>query len=82
MREDTAYLLEDEGGELSDSYSGRAMYGETTYAVTFESKSDFERALVRAGYELGRKGSDDVEAVLSDLDGLRTDAMGLGIVAY
>lgn len=82
MREDTANLLADEGGELRDAYSGRAMYGETTHAVTFDSKGDFEKALVRAGYELGRQGSDDVEGVLSDLDGLRTDSMGLGIIAY
>lgn len=82
MREDTAYLLEDEGGDLRDDYSGRAMYGKTTYAVTFDSRSDFERALVRAAYELGSKGSDDVEAVLNDLDNLRSDSMGLGIVVY
>jgi hypothetical protein len=82
MREDTAGLLADEGGELRESYSGRAMYGKTTFAVTFDAKGDFERALVRAGYELGRQGSDDVEAVLSDLDGLRTDSMGLGIIVY
>ena len=72
----------DEDGEVREDYSGRCMYGETTHAVVFDSKGDYERALVRASYELGVRGSDDVEGVLSDLDNLRTDSMGLGIVVY
>ena len=82
MKQETAELLSAEGGAIRDSYSGRCMYGETTYAVTFESKGDDEGALVRSAYELGVGGSDDVEGVLSDLDNLRSDQMGLGIVVY
>jgi hypothetical protein len=82
MKQETAELLGNEGGEVRADYSGRCMYGETTHAVTFESTGDYERALVRSAYELGVRGSDDVEGVLSDLDNLRSDQMGLGIVVY
>ena len=82
MRQETAELLANEGGEVRTAYSGRCMYGETTHAVTFESTGDYERALVRSAYELGVRGSEDVEGVLSDLDNLRSDQMGLGIVVY
>lgn len=82
MREEIAERLGDEGGEVRDDYSGRGMNGKTTHAVTFDSAWDYERALVRAAYELGVRGSDDVEGVLSGLDSLRTDNMGLGIVVY
>ena len=82
MMEEEAVLLTEDMGEMRDDYSGRGMYGETTYAVCFDSQSDFERALLNAAFDLGQNGADDVEGLLSDLRNLRRDSMGLGIVVY
>ena len=82
MMEEVAVLLTEDMGEVRDSYSGRGMYGEETYAVVFDSQSDYQRALLYAAFNLGETGADDVEGLLADLAKLRTDSMGLGIVVY
>lgn len=82
MREEVADLLTEDMGEKRDDYSGRAMYGKTTFAVTFDSRSDYERALLYAAFSLGENGGDDVEGTLRELGNLAMDSMGLGIVVY
>lgn len=82
MREEVAALLTEDMGEVRDDYSGRGMYGESTYAVTYDSNSDFEAALLNAAFDLGANGADDVEGLLADMRNLRKDSMGMGIVVY
>jgi hypothetical protein len=86
MKSDTAKLLSTDGlGEMTSTYSGRGMNGETTHAVVFEHRCDYEGALLNAAFDLGARaslGTLDVEEILSDLRNLGTDSMGMGIVVY
>jgi hypothetical protein len=82
MTEEVASLLTENMGEIRDEYSGRGMFGKTTYAVVFDSQGEFQRALLYAAYSLGENGADDAEGLLKELCDLGIDSMGLGIVVY
>jgi hypothetical protein len=82
MRQEVAELLTEDMGEIREEYSGRGMYGKTTHAVVYDSRGDYERALIYAAYEVGNRGNDDVEGILGELSNLGSDSMGMGIVVY
>lgn len=82
MREEVANLLTEDMGEKRDDYSGRGMYGESTFAVCYDDTGDFESALLNAAFDLGKNGDGDVEEVLHEMKNLRKDSMGMGIVVY
>lgn len=56
------------------SYSGRGMYGKTCLAIVGEGIS-----LISLGYALGEM---DCDIDKYDLDNMRSDSMGLGMVYY
>lgn len=65
--------------EMRDGYSGRGMYGKTTFAVVTDSLSDLIPALLcHAAYNY----VDVVENNLFDNFKLHQDNMGLGVVLY
>jgi len=65
--------------EVRDEYSGRGMYGKTTYAIITDSITDLIPALLcHAAYDY----VDIVADGLFDNFKLRQDSMGLGIVLY
>ena len=82
--------------EIRDDYSGRAMYGELTHAVCFESAGDFQQALAAVALAIGSdmgevEGTGVVSPVYLDQlqrladelrKGFQIDSMGLGIVVY
>jgi hypothetical protein len=82
MRQEVAELLSEDMGEIRDDYSGRGMYGKSTHAVVYDSRGDFESALINAAFEVGARGSDNVEGILGELKNLGTDSMGMGIIVY
>lgn len=91
MRQELAELLSEDIGEIRDDYSGRGMFGKSTHAVVYDSRGDFESALINAAFDVGAgratqvaraRGNDDVEGILGELKNLGTDSMGMGIVVY
>lgn len=90
MRQEMAELLTEDMGEIRAGYSGRCMYGKTTHAVVFDSRGDYERALVHAAFNLGARSEDycrpagdpDEDQLRDELANLACDSMGLGIVVY
>ncbi len=84
MTKELADLLTEDMGEIRDDYSGRGMYGTQTYAVSFDSESDFRTSALSAAFALGEQAEtdDDVYDHLEALKLLRMDSMGLGIVVY
>ncbi len=82
MRQEVAELLSEDMGEIRDDYSGRGMFGKTTHAVVYDSRGDFESALINAAYEVGARGNDNVEGILGELRNIGTDSMGMGIIVY
>lgn len=89
MLMETAKLLieaaesEDIEAELTEGYSGRGMYGETTIAVEVTGDRDtFTLIIGRATALCGEQGS-DTDKFLAQVRKLRTDSMGRdGIVIY
>jgi len=62
--------------EIRDNYSGRGMYGKTTFAIVTDSVSDLIPALLRQAQE-------DPESMPDfSIFKLRQDNMGLGVVLY
>lgn len=89
MRQEVAELLTEDMGESREDYSGRSMYGKSTHAVEYDSRGDYERALVFAAFALGARSEDchpsgdaDEGQLLDELLTLRTDSMGMGIIVY
>lgn len=62
--------------EIRDDYSGRAMYGETTFAIITDSICELIPSLLRQAQE-----DPDSMPDFSDFN-LQQDSMGLGIVLY
>jgi len=62
--------------EIRDNYSGRGMYGKTTFAVVVDSVCDLIPALLRQAQE-DPESIPDVSTFT-----LRQDNMGLGVVLY
>lgn len=54
--------------ELDESYSGRGMFGKTTYAITCDDIKDFDDACI--------------DALAKASSSYRKDNMGLGYVIY
>jgi hypothetical protein len=64
---------------LRESYSGRGMFGMTTWAIDLDSWNDFtELAVEAAGYMLSAEKQHFLHAIRR----MRSDSMGLGIVVY
>ena len=62
--------------ELRDDYSGRSMYGKTTFAVVTDNISDVIPALLRQVQE------DPESAPDFSIFKLRQDNMGLSVILY
>jgi len=76
--------VEDVELQLREDYSGRCMYyGKTTAAVVADNLGDFLAGLARYCGDLDpcHQDGDIAEAVL-DVQNLRQDSMGRGIVLY
>lgn len=74
-----ATALENECGievNLRDSYSGRCMYGKTTWAIS----GDFSMSDVAIAWAYAVEFDDDLRP--DSLDRLSEDSMGLGVVIY
>jgi len=90
MKREIAELLNDVSdgkGQLYEGYSGRGMFGNETWAVTFDSTEDYTSSLIDAAYQVGvdcgeTMGRVNGEFELDDLKNMRTDSMGFGIVVY
>jgi hypothetical protein len=80
MTKYTAEALVANGNDLEvrPGYSGRGMFGETTFGVV-GSKREIEEAILETAYFAGQTGE---EAVMEDLTRLRWDNMGLDFIAY
>jgi hypothetical protein len=65
--------------EIRDDYSGRGMYGKTTYAVVVDSACDLIPSLLR--HAAHNYVEVVAEGIFDDFE-LRQDDMGLGIVLY
>jgi hypothetical protein len=68
--------LETENDIIRENYSGRGMYGKTTFAVVVDSVCDLVSALLRQAQE-DPESIPDVSTFT-----LRQDNMGLGVVLY
>ena len=74
-----AQALENECGievNLRDSYSGRCMYGKTTWAIS----GDFSTGDVACAWAYAVQYDDDLRPDM--IEGLSEDSMGLGTVIY
>lgn len=80
MTRETADLIAEQSVEVEirPGYSGRGMYGETTFAVTGDA-GDVQDAILYAAYAAGQR---DNEGIMDDLKRLRRDQLGMGIVVY
>ncbi|MET9265300.1 hypothetical protein [Amycolatopsis sp. NPDC004079] len=73
---DVAYRTDLEPDDVvRDSYSGRAMYGETCFALYVDKIADAVKFLVRFGQE-------QPQDACRLADDMRCDQMGLGQVVY
>lgn len=81
MTRNAAQILARNSSEatVEDSYSGRGMFGATTYGIIFENERDFLTTLSSMMLEEDR---DDIEIVAEELPNLKTDDMGLNIIYY
>lgn len=83
MKQNTAELLNNYGGEIYEAYSGRGMYGKETTGITFDSDTDFYSALADCIHDAVEDGSMEDGDLLTDmLRKLKTDNMGTGIIYY
>ena len=72
-------------GDLRPMYSGRGMYGDSTYAVVFDNEKDFKDAMVDIAFQLGigsERGFEGEDEIADELKRLRIDNLGLSIVVY
>ena len=67
------------GVEIYKNYSGRGMYGDTTFAITADNLPDLFAATLRFALEEETDGEN--EGLLDNFD-LCQDSMGLGVVIY
>jgi hypothetical protein len=85
-----AATMLDMESDLREDYSGRGMYGSKTAAVVFDDNSGL---LAAVAYAAGRMAEDaananeddeteDYEKFVEELQSLRWDNMGRGIVVY
>ena len=89
MKKSTAELIEHYGSELRlrDSYSGRCMYGKTTYGIV-GSESDYASAVTDAAGDIVENAFGQTEAAeqvvkfLEDALQATTDNMGYDTIWY
>lgn len=84
MQEQTAILFSELSfsKEYREDYSGRAMHGATTFAVTFDSMPEAIEALVIVSFDAGEDGD---SMVMEDLVKIRFDEMAHlpeGVILY
>jgi hypothetical protein len=92
--DDLARLIEDAAdgldGVFTDEYSGRGMYGKTCVGVEFEDTSNLIALGIAIAYNVAENallvhGADPLDAidnVMNDLQNMRWDNMGTGIIVY
>jgi hypothetical protein len=84
--EDALLELRDNEEGINPEYSGRGMFGETCFAVSFDNPADlcgFGFILGRAAMEAEEDGSPDISGTLESLvDRTKVDQLGNSIVAY
>lgn len=78
-------VAESRGFEMEghDNYSGRGMYGQTTCAVSYADEGELLVCVAQAAFRYG--GARDSAAfceLTRDLEGLRHDQLGRGMIAY
>lgn len=89
MRQESAIAIRDaaeseaigvEGDfRIRSDYSGRGMYGKTTYAIVTNNMGNFVAAVASAAVEM----VPELQAgFVEDMQNLRLDNMGLGMIAY
>lgn len=70
-------ILERNGVEGVQSYSGRGMYGKTCLGVSVDSLGAFFATVLKCV-----RGEDDTQAIQKAFAGMATDSMGRGVVVY
>ena len=87
MRQETATAIrraaesEDLSCSCRHDYSGRGMFGKTTWAVEVDGPTDFIVAVALAASEF-EPGSVEAADFCADLGNVREDQMGLGLIFY
>lgn len=74
-------LVNMDGDQLREDYSGRGMYGHTCPAITADRHADVYAFMAALGATLAEDMDDPYDAV-ELAGGTQVDQMGLGIVAY
>jgi hypothetical protein len=92
MNKDIAEMLINYGNDLSihEDYSGRGMYGETTTAITCDSKDDLMEAIGECFFEMVLDAKDmgedydntGVKELKNVLTNLQQDSLGRGYIFY
>ena len=71
-----------EGGEIYENYSGRGMYGKTTYGVVVDDLFDFFVALYLLGKHHGEKDRKDDIDYEYEIFNFRIDNLGRRYIIY
>ena len=88
MTKETAETIEHCAGSLGladditihVAYSGRGMYGKTTFAVS-GNRGDIFRCVASAGYYLGAQGK-NATVFIEEIGNMRWDQLGRGDICY
>ena len=65
--------------EVDNDYSGRGMFGDTTYAVTVSGVASLATLIAVAGRSMNSASHEDF---VEDMQNLRSDNMGRDLVYY
>jgi hypothetical protein len=68
--------------EVDKDYSGRGMYGDSTYAVTLNGIASLATVIAVASRNFDDVGQFTIEDFLEDMQNLRSDNMGREYVYY
>ena len=91
MKKNVAHLLVNHSDSLtlSEGYSGRGMFGKTTYAVIADSSSGFHDALasvvdaaIAGDFNTLYENQDDAGDIVDFIRDMRSDNMGMGLIYY
>jgi len=70
-------------GDVKENYSGRGMFGKSTYAVVFDSDVDFFKCISDLIVEFVEdQNMDDAQLLSETLKKIRIDDMGKRIIYY
>lgn len=68
--------------DVDKKYSGRGMYGDTTYAVTVNGIASLAAIIAVASRNFDDVGKFTIEDFVEDMQNLRSDSMGRDYVYY